>query len=202
MSAEAPAWRSAATWIYTHSVFLDDWHEHDSLLSEGQRLVLARLELHPVGRGLDLWMESTADGLLPIVLVSLSPMDANLEILAAGIHVLDGRIQADRLHNQLFTLPDTPTSLGMEAAGPAEEVAARAVEWIAALVCRAVDRYEWVHQGVIYAERYVFSDTGENLCQMYNPRLPRLGSVKPLSRPGMCAAGGGSKRKASEHRIA
>ncbi|GIH28356.1 hypothetical protein Aph01nite_66660 [Acrocarpospora phusangensis] len=46
-------------------MFLDDWHEQDDLLGEGQRIVLARLESHPVRRGLDLWMETTGDGAAP-----------------------------------------------------------------------------------------------------------------------------------------
>ncbi|WP_248962021.1 hypothetical protein [Sphaerisporangium perillae] len=165
-------------------VFLDDWRECEADLSETQRVFMTRIETRVAEWSADIWLERTDEGAFPVVFVDLKSPGENLSLLTAGVRVQDGCIHADKLHNQLFTLPDEPTSLSLTASGPSDELADRAAEWFDALVRRRVVRYEWAHQGRVYASRYLFSDTGEGLCQMYNDTL-----APPGQRDRLVAAG-------------
>ncbi|MEU9890692.1 hypothetical protein [Sphaerisporangium sp. NPDC051011] len=165
-------------------MFLDDWRECEADLSETQRAFMTRIETRMAEWSADIWLEHTDEGAFPIIFVDLKAPGENLSLLTAGVWVQNGCIHADKLHNQLFTLPDEPTSLSLTASGPADELADRAGEWFDALVRRRVVRYEWVYQGRLYASRYLFSDTGEGLCQMYNHTL-----APPGQRDRLVAAG-------------
>ncbi|MEV0195799.1 hypothetical protein [Nonomuraea sp. NPDC050691] len=152
-------------------MFLDDWHECESELSEAQRAFMAHIETRTSEWLADIWLERTDEGCFPVLLVDLNSADENLVLLTAGIRVEDHRIHGDKLHSQLFSLPDEPTGLALIATGSPEELADRTTEWFDRLMRRQVVRHEWVHRGQVYASRYLFSDTGEGLCQMYNDAL-------------------------------
>ncbi|MGW4412949.1 hypothetical protein ACWEJ6_53930 [Nonomuraea sp. NPDC004702] len=165
-------------------MFLDDWRECEPELSEAQCAFMAQIEIRAVEWSAGIWLERTDDGSFPVLFIDLNSTDENLSLLTAGVRVEDCRIHGDKLHNQLFTLPNEPTGLALIASGSPEQLADRAAEWFDALMRRHVVRYEWVHRGQIYASRYLFSDTGEGLCQMYNDTL-----APPGERVRLVAAG-------------
>jgi hypothetical protein len=44
------------------------------------------------------------------LLVTVSLLDSDHSIVDMGVHLTGGRVQGDRLHNQLFTHPDVPSA--------------------------------------------------------------------------------------------
>jgi hypothetical protein len=93
-----------------------------------------------------------------------------------GVHLEAGRIRGDRLDHQSFTLPEQPTSLALDVTGPPAELAAHTDDWFRSILRRPIVRYDWLHSGQAYAERYLFADTGEVLGEMYNHSSPRPGN--------------------------
>ncbi|MEU7820700.1 hypothetical protein [Catellatospora sp. NPDC049133] len=45
-------------------------------------------------------------------------------------------------------------------------------------------RYEWLHDGVVYADRYLFADSGEGLTQCYARSLAPQGLTERLVAAG------------------
>jgi hypothetical protein len=91
--------------------------------------------------------------------------DRNHVLLTVGVHFYGDTIRGDRLHNQLFTLPDEPTPLALHACGSAEELAERTADWFEAIMQLPIVRHEWRRSGEVYAHRYLFADSGQGLSE-------------------------------------
>ncbi|MFJ4851282.1 hypothetical protein [Streptomyces sp. NPDC088733] len=108
------------------------------------------------------WAERSEEESL-LACVGLSDDERAMSLLQVGVHVTDGSMKGDRLHNQLHFLPDEPTDLAIEAVGTPDELAERAASWFETVLRRPVARCEWVHAGQVYATEWRFWDTGEPL---------------------------------------
>jgi hypothetical protein len=100
------------------------------------------------------------------------------------VHLNGRTLRGDKLHTQLFTLPDKPTSLVLTATGDPDELAAHAANWFEAILRRQFVRYEWVHDGQVYAHSYLFADTGDMLVAMHNRELCPPGQLDRMAATG------------------
>ncbi|NUW37603.1 hypothetical protein HTZ77_40305 [Nonomuraea sp. SMC257] len=164
-----------------------DWFECDEELDEVQDAFVTVLRERAVT-----WAADPVDSRLvlpeldlPFVacLVIDAPQE-NLGLMTVGVHLKGDRLRGDRLDHQDFTLPETPTSLAMEASGDPEELAGKAADWFEAIIGCPVVRYEWLHAGQVYASLYLFSQTGEKLSRMYNRELAPPGQRNRLVEAG------------------
>jgi hypothetical protein len=116
----------------------------------------------------------------PAVLVAC----ARFTGLDFGVHIDGDTVRGDRLHNQLYTLPNEPSTLSMTAIGPRENLLAATAAWFEAILRRPVERLEWWHNGWPYAARLQFADTGEGLREAYARNLAPDGQYKRLIKAG------------------
>jgi hypothetical protein len=131
------------------------------------------------------WAMRADVGSALVAVVSFSDLGPRAVGLADyGVYLDGGRMRGDRLHNQLFSLPDEPTDMALDLSGTPEELAARAVEWFERLLARPVVLHEWLHKGQVYASRYLFEDTGEGLVQGYDERYAPAGQARKLIKAG------------------
>lgn len=89
----------------------------------------------------------------------------HLGLLTVGVYLIGDTLRGDKVHNQLFNLPDRPTPLALQATGSPEELAERAADWFEALLRRPIVRHEWLRSGQVYALCYVFADSGQALVE-------------------------------------
>jgi hypothetical protein len=165
----------------------DAWFEHGGELGQAERSFAAALRAHAASWPADparSRLEPPGDGRPLIAWLDVDAPGERLVLLTVGVHLEQGYLRGDRLHNQLFRLPDRPTSLALEASGTADELAGRAAEWFEAILRRPVVRYEWLHAGKVYAFCYLFPDSGETLAQMYNQELSPPGQQGRLIAAG------------------
>jgi hypothetical protein len=117
-----------------------------------------------------------------VAAVTLTDRDSRVSLGDFGVHVLaPGNVRGDRLHNQTYALPDSPTNLAVEATGTPEQVVAHCAGWFGNILGKPVDRYEWWYRGEIYARRWLFADTGQGLVQSHLAR--RRGRPERLGAP-------------------
>ncbi|MFD7455672.1 MULTISPECIES: hypothetical protein [unclassified Streptomyces] len=107
-------------------------------------------------------------------------------VLTVGAHFDGAAVRGDRLHNQDFTLPGTPTELAFAAdrVGPAE-AASRTADWFESVLARPPARCEWLHDGRTYAVRYEYADTGRGLSEGFVGRLAPPGPRSRLAADGV-----------------
>lgn len=163
------------------------WFEDDGDLGEADRAFAAALRIRATSWPADptsTRIDSPQLGHALIAWLDVDDPGSNLSLMTVGVHLKGSRLRGDKLHNQLFTLPEEPTSLALEASGNPQKLANRAADWFESILRRPVVRYEWLQAGTVYACRYLFSDTGEGLVQMYNHEL-----APPGQRDQLIAAG-------------
>ncbi|TQS25294.1 hypothetical protein [Microbispora sp. KK1-11] len=110
--------------------------------------------------------------------------EAPLSLIDFGVHFSGDRVQGDRLHNQLLTLPDQPSGWALDETGTVQELARRSTRWFHAMLRRPVMLYVWLHNGYAYAARYVLADTDETISQCYNDHLAPPGQAEELIAAG------------------
>ncbi|MFD9100294.1 hypothetical protein ACFVZN_04395 [Streptomyces virginiae] len=131
------------------------------------------------------WVGRPEDESSLLAFVGLSDEHRRVSLIDIGVHLVGGSsVRGDRLHNQLYFLPDQPTSLAMEAVGSPQELAARTATWFETLLRKPIVRHEWEHRGQVYATRYLFADTEEGLVQSYNQTLAPSGQAMGLIGAG------------------
>ncbi len=130
------------------------------------------------------WVGRSEDDSSLLALVALSDQGYRISLVDIGVHVIGSTVRGDRLHNQLYFLPDQPTDLAMEATGSPQELAEHTATWFEAVLRKPIVRHEWEHNGQVYAYRYLFADTGEGLCQSYNQTLAPQGQAENLIAAG------------------
>jgi hypothetical protein len=91
-----------------------------------------------------------------------------LELVADGAALmtcgayLDGkRLHADTLHNQLFTLPDNPTSMALNVTGTPEQLADQAADWFESWLTVPLVRQEWDSPDGSVFQTWGRGDTGQ-----------------------------------------
>ncbi|WCD91076.1 hypothetical protein KPP03845_200037 (plasmid) [Streptomyces xanthophaeus] len=130
------------------------------------------------------WVGRPEDDSSLLAFVGLSDKHRRVSLIDIGVHLVGSSVRGDRLHNQLYFLPDQPTSLAMEAVGSPQELAERTATWFETLLRKPIVRHEWEHSGQIYASRYLFADTGQGLSQSYNQTLAPSGQAEALINAG------------------
>lgn len=64
------------------------------------------------------------------------------------------------------------------------QLAETTAAWFERILRRPIARHEWTRFGRVYTYEYLFSDTLEGLCQMYDDSLAPRGLRKSLIRSG------------------
>ncbi|WP_432181924.1 hypothetical protein [Streptomyces sp. NBC_00063] len=128
------------------------------------------------------WVGRPEDDSSLLAVVTLAA--SQLSLADFGVHITGSTMRGDRLHDQLSFLPERPTSFSMEVTGSPAELAERAAEWFETILRKPVVRYEWEHNGQIYAELYLFADTREGMAQRYNSTLAPPGQEQELIAAG------------------
>jgi hypothetical protein len=88
-----------------------------------------------------------------------------LSLLTVGVYFTETGMRGDCLHNQLLTLPTEPTHLAVNQSGLPQEMAHRAADWFRGILQRPIVRYEWLRDGRVYAQRWLFADSGHSLIE-------------------------------------
>jgi hypothetical protein len=145
------------------SAFINALKEHAASWSLAPDDVEVLLPHHNA-YGYDLQPGETSFGKL-LVYADLPAPGARLSLLTAGAYLDRSRIRGDKLHNQMLTLPVEPTPLVFTDVGSPAELAAITADWFETIWRRPVVRYEWLRTGQVYAERFLFADTGQRLCE-------------------------------------
>jgi hypothetical protein len=112
------------------------------------------------------------------------PGERGVVLMDAGVHLLDNRVQGDRLDSQDFSLPERPSSWALAATGTYDELAEASAVWFRYMLERPIVLYVWIHDGYAYAARYDFADTGETLSQSYNRNYAPTGQADELIAAG------------------
>jgi hypothetical protein len=86
-------------------------------------------------------------------------------LLTVGVYFTETNMRGDCLHNQLLTLPAEPTHLAVTQTGSPQETAHRAANWFRDILQRPIVRYEWLRGGRVYAQRWLFADSGHSLVE-------------------------------------
>jgi hypothetical protein len=160
-----------------------DYFEVDGPVSEEEHVFLSALRgridgrIYPFSYRED---SSEARGLL----VGLDITADHLVLLTVGLRFRSGRLHGDRMDSQLYKFPERPSSLAIDSEGSPVDLATVAAAWFDALMRRPIVRHEWLHEGEVYANRYVFADTGEALVQMYRQDLAPPGQPEQLINDG------------------
>jgi hypothetical protein len=116
--------------------------------------------------------------------VSLSDRAEHRHLIDLGVHLVGDRARGDRLHNQLYLLPDRPSAWALDATGSTERLAELAAEWFRAVLDKPIVLYVWLHEGYAYAARYAFADSGETICQSYVESIAPPGQAAELTAAG------------------
>jgi hypothetical protein len=105
-------------------------------------------------------------------------------LVSVGLELRGRTLRGDRIsiHDRAFPLE--PTSDGFIMEGSAVELAARGVELLERFANAPVVKHEWLHRGRVYAECYLFADSGERLAQMYRSDWAPLGQEDRLVAEG------------------
>jgi hypothetical protein len=101
----------------------------------------------------------------------------HLSLLTVGVYFTETDMRGDCLHNQLLTLPTEPTHLAVTQAGPPQEMTHLAADWFHDILQRPIVRHEWLREGRVYAQRWLFADSGHSLVE----GRVRTGELGPLT---------------------
>ncbi len=112
------------------------------------------------------------------------PGDQRRFLFRAGVHLLGDRVRGDRLHSQVFSLPERPSSWALDASGTDERLGELSASWFRGVLDKPVVLYVWLRNDYAYAARYAFADTGETLTQYYERRLAPAGQAEELIAAG------------------
>jgi hypothetical protein len=154
----------------------------DEPVSEEERAFLSALRRRTEGV-IDLWgaREGLESG--PI-LVGIHIDAPGVALVTAGVRVRAGHLHGDRLDQQSYVFPDTPSSLAIDHDGSPDDLAATAASWFETLIRRPIVHQKWVHEGRVYAQRWMFADTGEPLVQSFTREWAPSGQPEQLIREG------------------
>lgn len=124
------------------------------------------------------------------LLLALDVDAPDLALVNVGLELRANRLRGDRISVHDRTFPATPTRDGFVLEGSPTQLAARGYELFDSFVRRPVVRHEWLHKGRVYAECYLFEDTGERLAQMYRSDWAPRRQEARLIKKGFVRGGG------------
>lgn len=150
------------------------------VLTAGQRAFLGALRECLEDRLRPYCCELTEHNLLLVLDVDAP----EVALVSVGLELRGRALRGDRIsiHDRAF--PPEPTSDGFVMEGSAVELAARGVELLERFANAPVVKHEWLHRGRVYAECYLFADSGERLAQMYRGEWAPLGQEDRLVAEG------------------
>lgn len=171
------------------------WFEIDpgeaAEMSDAELAFAAALRAHSAG-----WAPPDADGYVaglaadglhkPLIAYAdlTDPATPDRFLLHPGVHLVGDRVRGDRLHSQLFSLPERPSSWALDCVGPHDELAELCADWFRGVLGKPIVLYVWLHDDYAYAARYAFADTGETLIQCYEQQLAPAGQATDLIAAG------------------
>ncbi|WP_211265695.1 hypothetical protein [Actinacidiphila oryziradicis] len=129
-------------------------------------------------------LERTGENDALVAYLSLSDPETDRGLIPFGVHFHGERVRGDRLHNQLFDLPDQPSHWALDTTGTVVELAQRSADWFHATLHRPIVLYLWLYRGYAYAARYAFADHDETLTQTYDHRRAPQGQAEELTAAG------------------
>jgi lysophospholipase L1-like esterase len=122
-ACESPSWFDDPLVTERHREFARELREHIATWSADP----ADMEIHPPECGFPLiaWLDVRKD---------------NVATATLGAHFTGDQVICDHVHNQLFTLPETPIDLMSETTGNTAELAKRTSDWFRIATERHLDR--------------------------------------------------------------
>lgn len=160
-----------------------EYFDVEGPVSDEERVFLAALRGH-IDPRVSPWCPREGGSESGALLVVLDIDAPNLVLLTVGVRLRAGSLHGDRLDLQSFVFPHAPSSLAVDASGPPDALAAVAAGWFDTLLHRPIVHQEWLHDRRVYAQRYVFADTGEPLVQSYDRRFAPPGQPEQLISEG------------------
>ncbi len=154
--------------------------DEDDILSSNQTSFLNALR-ERLGDRLRPYCVDLQPGSMMLVLDVDAP---NLALANVGLELREGELRGDRISVHDRSFPDSPTADGFVVEGPPRTLAVRGAELLEAIAHRPVVRHEWLHRDKVYADCYLFTDTGERLSQSYRSDLAPRGQERRLIRAG------------------
>lgn len=103
----------------------------------------------------------------------------NVGLTLTGSYLVGDRIS---VHDRSF--PAAPTEDGFRVTGTPAEMAEQGAALLQRYAERPIVRHEWLHRGRVYADCYIFDDTGERLAQMYRSDRAPHGQEARLKAAG------------------
>ncbi|MGQ0843669.1 MAG: hypothetical protein ACT4QF_06000 [Sporichthyaceae bacterium] len=88
-------------------------------------------------------------------------------LVNVGLELRASELRGDRISVHDRSFPPNPTRDGFVVAGHPTELTERGSEFLESFARRPIVRHEWLHRGRVYAECYLFEESGERLAQMY-----------------------------------
>ena len=112
-------------------------------------------------------------------------------LLTFGVELHGDRVKGGRLDSQFYQLVDDgPPSLAFEATGDLESLAEQTAAWFESVLRRPVVRFDWLHDGELYASSYEFADTHEPMVYSYIRSKEPPGQYDQLVATGHVAGRG------------
>ena len=105
-------------------------------------------------------------------------------LIHVGVHLSRDRVRGDRLHSQLFSLPEHPSSWALDSVGTRDELVELSADWFRGVLDKPIVLYVWLNDDYAYAARYAFADTGETLIQCYERQIAPAGQAEDLIAAG------------------
>ncbi|MFJ8868763.1 hypothetical protein ACIRD6_23725 [Streptomyces sp. NPDC102473] len=127
---------------------------------------------------------STSDGRL-IVYLDIGDPQRNQGVLTVGAHFDGCFVRGGQLHNQDFAVQQAASEFILGAAGSPAELGNRAADGFEAVLARPPVRWEWHHEGRMYAVRYQYADTGRGLSEGFEDSPAPDALRKRLAADGM-----------------
>lgn len=170
------------------------WFELDDVngefeFTDEERVFVSALRAHCAP-----WAPTDADGMIGragdgwealLAHVSLADPGSPLRhLIDVGVHLVGDRVRGDRLHNQVYSLPEPPSPWALDATGAPDRLAELAAEWFRAVLDKPIVLYVWLHDGYAYAARYAFADSGETISQCYAEGMAPAGQAAELIAAG------------------
>lgn len=99
------------------------------------------------------WASGDVDGMVGrpddsnTLMAGLSLTDSNSVLVDFGVHFRGNRVRGDRLHSQLFMLPERPSNWALDATGTVQELAQQSASWFQSVLCKPVVLYVWLYDG-------------------------------------------------------
>ncbi|MFV0461137.1 MAG: hypothetical protein ACK5MT_20480 [Actinomycetales bacterium] len=152
----------------------------DEPLSGQQTEFLAALRMR-LGDRLRPYVVEWSEDELTVVLDVDAP---EVALANVGLKLTRSDLIGDRISVHDRSFPPSPTADGFRVTGTPAAMAEHGAALLKRYADRPVVRHEWLHRGRVYADCYLFQDTGERLAQMYRSDWAPRGQEARLKAAG------------------